>query len=287
MLAVDANQRWDVGEAIDWMARLAPIRPVLDRGADQPRRHPRPRGDRPGGRADPGRHRRARPQPGHVQAAAPGRGDRRLPDRRLPARRRERGRRGPAAGRRVRRAGLPARRRRRPVRARPAPLDLRLRLRQRLARGSDDRVRRPPARALPRSGRDPRRPLPVPTTPGYSAEMRPESLDEYRFPDGVAAIAAESRAAPDEAVRPADPASAPSGSRTTSGCTPTPWPGVLAQIHRSNIRNYSIFRHGSSCSPTSNTSARTSRRTWPRWPRTRDAALVGADRRDAGAAPGS
>jgi L-rhamnose mutarotase len=23
-----------------------------------------------------------------------------------------------------------------------------------------------------------------------------------------------------------------------------PWPGVLAQIHRSNIRNYSIYRHG-------------------------------------------
>ena len=47
MLAVDANQRWDVDEAIAWMARLAAVRPVLDRGADQPRRHPRPRGDRP------------------------------------------------------------------------------------------------------------------------------------------------------------------------------------------------------------------------------------------------
>ena len=23
-----------------------------------------------------------------------------------------------------------------------------------------------------------------------------------------------------------------------------PWPGVLEQIHRSNIRNYTIFRHG-------------------------------------------
>jgi L-rhamnose mutarotase len=23
-----------------------------------------------------------------------------------------------------------------------------------------------------------------------------------------------------------------------------PWPGVLQQIHRSNIRNYTIFRHG-------------------------------------------
>ncbi len=27
MLAVDANQRWDVGSAIDWMARLAPFEP--------------------------------------------------------------------------------------------------------------------------------------------------------------------------------------------------------------------------------------------------------------------
>jgi L-fuconate dehydratase len=27
MLAVDANQRWDVGTAIDWMARLAPFNP--------------------------------------------------------------------------------------------------------------------------------------------------------------------------------------------------------------------------------------------------------------------
>ena len=27
MLAVDANQRWDVGTAIDWMARLAPFEP--------------------------------------------------------------------------------------------------------------------------------------------------------------------------------------------------------------------------------------------------------------------
>ena len=76
MLAVDANQRWDVDEAIDWMARLRAVRPVLDRGADQPRRHPRPRGDRPRRRADPRRDRRARPQPGHVQAAPPGRGDR-------------------------------------------------------------------------------------------------------------------------------------------------------------------------------------------------------------------
>ena len=53
MLAVDANQRWDVDEAIAWMDAARAVRPVLDRGADEPRRHPRPRRDRPGRRADP------------------------------------------------------------------------------------------------------------------------------------------------------------------------------------------------------------------------------------------
>ena len=38
---VDANQAWDVDQAIDWMQALAPSRPLVDRGADQPRRHPR------------------------------------------------------------------------------------------------------------------------------------------------------------------------------------------------------------------------------------------------------
>ena len=40
---------------------LAEFEPVLDRGADQPRRRPRPRRHRRGDRADPGRHRRALP----------------------------------------------------------------------------------------------------------------------------------------------------------------------------------------------------------------------------------
>ena len=74
MLMVDANQVWDVGQAIDWMAQPRGVRPVLDRGADEPRRHPRPRRDRARRGADPGRDRRARPQPRHVQAVAPGRG---------------------------------------------------------------------------------------------------------------------------------------------------------------------------------------------------------------------
>ena len=53
--------------------------------------------------------------------------------------------------------GLPARGRRRPVRVRPAPRDLRLHRGQRLARRAGRRVRRPPPRALRRSGRRPRR----------------------------------------------------------------------------------------------------------------------------------
>jgi len=100
MLAVDANQR------LDGPARA--VRPVLDRGADEPGRHPRPRGDRPRRRPDPGRDRGARSQPGDVQAAVPGRCDRRLPDRRLPARWGQRGGGGASAGGEVRRPGLPA-----------------------------------------------------------------------------------------------------------------------------------------------------------------------------------
>ena len=59
------------GDRLD--AGACAVRPVLDRGADEPRRHPGPRDDRPRGRADPGRHRRARPQPRHVQAVPAGR----------------------------------------------------------------------------------------------------------------------------------------------------------------------------------------------------------------------
>ena len=106
-----------------------------------------------------GRHRRARPEPHRLQAAAPGRRHRRPADRRGPGRRRQREPRDPAAGRQVRRAGLPARRRRRPVRAGPAPVDVRLRGAVRHHRGPGHRVRRPPARALRRPGGDPRGPL--------------------------------------------------------------------------------------------------------------------------------
>ena len=162
VLMMDANQVWGVDEAIAWTKALARVRAVVDGGADEPRRHPRPRAHSAGGRADPHRHRRARREPRRLQAALPGGCDRRLPDRRVPRRRGERGARDHPDGGEVRRAGLPARGRRRPVRVRPAPRRLRLHQRQRHAREPRRRVGRPPARALPRPGRARARPLPRP-----------------------------------------------------------------------------------------------------------------------------
>ena len=45
-LMMDANQVWDVPEAIEKTLALQGVRAVLDGGADQPRRRPRPRRDR-------------------------------------------------------------------------------------------------------------------------------------------------------------------------------------------------------------------------------------------------
>ena len=72
-IAIDANQVWDVPTAIalDHRARAVPAR--LGRGADRAGRHPRHGRHPPGRAAGPGGHRRARRQPGHVQAAAAGR----------------------------------------------------------------------------------------------------------------------------------------------------------------------------------------------------------------------
>ena len=129
----------------------------------------------PRGRADrrpvPGRHRRGRREPGHLQAAAAGRGDRRLPGRRLPGRRRQRGARRAADGGQVRRAGLPARRRRRPVRVRPAPGDLRLpagrhaRWTAGWSSTSTTCTSTSSTRCAPRGGR-----YLLPTSPGYSVD---------------------------------------------------------------------------------------------------------------------
>ena len=48
---VDANQVWDVDQAIAWMRAPGAVPAVVDRGADQPGRRPRPRPDRAGHRA--------------------------------------------------------------------------------------------------------------------------------------------------------------------------------------------------------------------------------------------
>ena len=44
---VDANQVWDVDQAIEWMHAPGAVPPVVDRGADEPRRRPRACADRP------------------------------------------------------------------------------------------------------------------------------------------------------------------------------------------------------------------------------------------------
>ena len=103
-LMMDANQVWDVPEAIEktlalkefepyWMEEPTSPDDVLGHAAIA-------RGDRAG----QGRHRRALHEPRAVQAAHAGERDRRLPGRRLPARRRQRGARRAAARRPLRRA---------------------------------------------------------------------------------------------------------------------------------------------------------------------------------------
>ena len=120
---MDANQVWDVDEAIDrddassrafdpwWIEEPTSPDDVLGHARDRARRSRRS-ASRP---ASTCQNRVVFKQ--LMQAER----DRLLPDRRLPARRRERGARRAAAGREVRRPGLPARRRRRPVRVRAAP----------------------------------------------------------------------------------------------------------------------------------------------------------------------
>ena len=132
----------------------------------------------------PGRHRRGRRQPGHLQAAAAGRGDRRhARSTRAGSAASTRCSPSPADGGQVRRAGLPARRRGRPVRVRPAPGDLRLPAggHARWTAGwsststtctSTSSTRCAPAAAA----------TCCPTQPGYSATMKPESIAEFSLP---------------------------------------------------------------------------------------------------------
>ena len=165
-IAVDANQRWDVDDAVRWIRALAPYEPWWVEEPTSPddvlghatiRRAVRPV------RIATGEHVQNRIvfkqllQAEAVDVVQ-------IDAARVAGRQREH--RDPAARREVRRPGLPARRRRRPLRARPAPGDVRLRGGLRHARGPRHRVRRPPARALRGPGRDRGRALPHPDRAG-------------------------------------------------------------------------------------------------------------------------
>ena len=126
-LMIDANQVWDVPEAIEWMSRLAEFDPLWIEEPTSPDDILGHAAIRQAVAPDRRRHRRARHEPGAVQADVPGRGDRLLPAGRGPARQRQRDPLGLLHGREVRGPGVPARGRRRALRARPAPVDLRLR----------------------------------------------------------------------------------------------------------------------------------------------------------------
>ena len=141
-IAVDANQRWDVEEAVRWIRALEPHDPwwveeptspddVLGHAAIR-------RGVRPV-RIATGEHVQNRVVFKQLMQAQA------IDIVQIDAAR--------VAGVRALRDG-------------PAPGDVRLHRRLRHARGSRDRVRGPPARALRRSGRDPGRPLSRPGRPG-------------------------------------------------------------------------------------------------------------------------
>ena len=184
-IAVDANQRWDVGRGDRVDARAAPSSTRTgSRSPPAPTTSSATPPIRARRRARQGRHRRARRRTGSSSSSCsrPARSTSLQIDAARVGRR-QREPRDPAARRQVRRAGLPARRRRRPVRAGPAPVDVRLRGRLRHHRGPGHRVRRPPARALRRPGRDRRRPLPAPRRARASPpRMQPESIAAYTLP---------------------------------------------------------------------------------------------------------
>ena len=114
-------------------------------------------------------------------------------------------------------------------------LSLRLHRGQRAARGPDDRVRRPPARALHRSGGHPRRAVPA------ALGARVQRRDAPRV---VGALPLSRRAGLvmrrfGQVIR-VKPGSIDAYERLHAET----WPGVLAAIAAANIRNYSIYRHG-------------------------------------------
>ena len=219
--------------------------------------------------------------------------DRDLPDRRLPARRRQRGRRGPAPRGEVRRAGLPARRRRRPVRAGPAPVGRRLHRGQRRARRPDDRVRRPPPRAFPRSGRDRARVVPAADAgPATAARCGPSRSPAIAYPDGAEWYggATERAGRVGDVRRFGQVIRVQPGSdrRRTRRSTRRRGRASSRRSSAANIRNYSIFRHGATLFALLRVRRRRLRGGHGRdRGGRRDAAVVGAHGRDAGAGSGA
>ena len=183
---MDANQVWGVDEAIAAMRTLAAHDPWWIEEPTSPDDilgHARIRAR---DRARPCRHRRAHPEPGRVQAALPGRGDRRLPAGRVPRRWRQRGDLDPAPRCQVR---VPVCPHAGGVGLCEYVQHLALfdyvavsgSLENRVVEWVDhlhEHFRDP---AVVRDGR-----YVAPTAPGYSIEMLPESLGEYAFPEGPA-----------------------------------------------------------------------------------------------------
>ena len=193
--------------------------------------------------------------------------DRRRPARRLPGGGDQREPGHPAAGREVRRAGLPARRRGRAVRAGPAPRHVRLRRGGRIVAGPLPGVRRPPARALRRPGRDQERTLRRP------AEPRDRCGDAQHQRRAIP-LSPTGRPGPHDA----EPGAGWSGTaaasgcgrrsaRSTSGCTPRSGPRSSRPSSRPASATTRSSCTTTCCSATTSTPAPTTRRPRPRSPR--------------------
>ena len=234
MLAVDANQRWDVGVAIDWMAQLAPFDPYW---IEEPTSPDDILGHAAIARAvapirvATGEHVHNRIMFKQFLAAGA-----------LSVCQIDACRLGGvnevvavlllAAKFGV--TGLPACRRRGPVRAGPAPVRLRLHRGERAARRPDDRVRRPPARAFRRSGGHRRRAVPVALGAGLQLPDAPGVAGALRLSGRVGMVVRRFG----QVIR-VKPGSIDAYERLHAET----WPGVLAAIAAANIRNYSIYRH--------------------------------------------
>ena len=220
VLMLDANQTWDVGEAIAYMQPLKQFNPLWIEEPTSPddilghaaiRRAVKPVG------VATGEHCQNRVIFKQLMQAER---DRLLPGRRVPSRRPQRGARGAADGGEIRRAGVPSCGRAGAMRIRPAHLAHRLHLHRREPGKSRDRIRRSSARAFRESGRDAQRALCAADRAGIQRRDASGVARQIRIPQwrGVARIAvqgdtrASSRPIAHRAQLPAPaPASRPSG----------------------------------------------------------------------------